>query len=126
MADEEPKKEETKPEAAPAPMPSSGSGTGLDPKVGGLLAYLFTFVSGIILYLISKDKFIRFHALQSTIFFLGVNIIAIVIAFIPFIGLLSSLIYLVEFVMWIVLMVKAYQGEKFKIPVIGNIAEERA
>ena len=121
-----PKEEKAAETPQPASNPSSGSSDGLDPKVGGLLAYLFGFVSGIKLYLISKDPYIRFHALQSTIFFIAIWIAILVLTFIPVINLITPILYLLEIVMWIVLMVKAYQGEKFKLPVIGDMAEERA
>lgn len=108
---------------------SSGSGQtdlGLDPKVGGLLAYLFGFVSGIILYLLSKDKYIRFHALQSTILSLAVAIIVGILEVIPVIQVLAGLVSLAYAVVWIIMMVKAYSGEKYKLPIIGDIAEERS
>lgn len=106
--------------------PSTGTSTTLDPKVGGLLAYLVGWISGLILYLISKDPYIRFHAMQSIILFAALSIINIVFGFIPFISFIVILINIAAFVLWIVLMVKAYSGEKFKLPVIGDIAEERA
>ena len=113
---------------APVTPPSTGStkSTELDPKVGGLLAYLLGWVSGLILYLISKDPYVRFHAMQSIILFAGLSIINIVLGFIPFINMIVMLINICAFVLWIILMVKAYSGEKFKLPIIGDIAEERA
>lgn len=113
-------------DASTNPSASSSPSTTLDPKVGGLLAYLAGWVSGLILYLISKDPYVRFHAMQSIIYFAGLSIINIVFGFIPFISIVVMLINLASFVLWIVLMVKAYSGEKFKLPVIGDIAEERA
>lgn len=121
MAKEE-KDSSTNPSASSSPSPSIT----LDPKVGGLLAYLAGWVSGLILFLISKDPYVRFHAMQSIIYFAGLSIINIVFGFIPFISIVVMLINLASFVLWIVLMVKAYSGEKFKLPVIGDIAEERA
>lgn len=109
----------------PAPANPSSSAI-LDPKVGGLLAYLIGWISGLILYLISKDPYIRFHALQSIILFALVSVINIVFDFIPFLKVIVLLINIATFVLWIILMVKAYSGEKFKLPVIGDIAEKRA
>ena len=118
-------KEEESPASVP-PSSNSSSNVNLDPKVGGLLAYLLGWVSGLILYLISKDPYVRFHAMQSIILFAAVSIINIIFSFITFINILVMIINIGAFVLWIVLMVKAYSGEKFKLPIIGNIAEERA
>lgn len=120
-----PTEENKTPPTSPAPSSPSPSTT-LDPKVGGLLAYLVGWISGLILYLISKDPYIRFHALQSIILFALVSVINIVFSFIPILNVIVLLVNIATFVLWIVLMVKAYSGEKFKLPIIGNIAEERA
>jgi len=100
---------------------------GLDENIAGLLCYVLTWVSGLVMLLIEKkNKFVRFHAVQSIAVFLPLYIIAIVFVAIPFIGwMVSSLINLLILVLWIVLMIKAYQGEKFKIPIAGEIAENQ-
>lgn len=96
-------------------------------NVLGAVAYLLGFVTGIILLLVEKDnKFIRFHAMQSTIVFGGLFIANIVLGSIPLLNILTGLVlFLVSVVLWILLMVKAYQGELYKLPYIGNIAEEQ-
>ena len=112
--------------------PSTTGGTGLDPKVSSLLAYLLGIVGGIIFYAISKDSYTRFHAMQSILLSVAIVIIyAIftVIAFIPFlwiIGWIGYLVYLGILAIWILMMVKAYQGEKYKLPIIGDMAEKYA
>lgn len=104
----------------------------LDENVAGALCYLLGWVTGIIFYLIEKDnKFVRFHAVQSIIVFLPlmilIGIFQAILLFIPFIGwVLSGLISLLTLILWLVLMIKAYQGEKFKVPVCGDIAEKHA
>lgn len=118
--------EEKKETISATPSPTVSGGSNLDPKVGGLLAYLFGFVSGIILYLISKDSYIRFHALQSTILSIFVSVLLAIISIIPVIQLLTPIVSLAYFILWIFMMVKAYQGEKYKLPVIGDIAAERS
>jgi len=104
----------------------SGSSTNLDENVAGLLCYLATFVTGIIFIILEKkSKFVRFHAMQSIVFFLGIWIVGFVVDYVPFIGgLISLLLSLFGFIMWIVFMVKAYQHEYFKLPVVGQIAED--
>lgn len=90
------------------------------------LTYLLGFITGIIFLLVEKkNPFIRFHAMQSTITFGGLFIINIVLQAVPFVGaLVSSIISLVGLIAWIVLMIKALQGEKFKLPYIGDLAEQ--
>lgn len=100
--------------------------TGLNQNVAGLLCYLVGWVTGLIFFLLEKEnKFVRFHAMQSMITFGGLTILFMVIAYIPFIGwMLLPFLGLLQLVLWILLMVKAYQGEQFKLPVIGDLAEK--
>lgn len=101
--------------------------TGLDENIGGLLTYLLGFVTGIIFLIIEKEnEFIRFHAMQSIFLFAALFIAGFVIGYIPFIGwLISALISMLTFIVWIIAMYKAYQGERFKFPFAGDIAEEQ-
>jgi uncharacterized membrane protein len=100
--------------------------TGLNQNVAGLLCYLIGWITGLIFFLIEKEnRFVRFHAMQSMITFGGLTILFMVIAYIPFIGwMLLPFLGLLQLVLWILLMVKAYQGEQFKLPVIGDLAEK--
>ena len=73
-----------------------------------------------------KSGFVRFHAMQSTILFGGLFVVNIALGFIPLLGWLAGLLLsLLGFVLWIVLMWKAFQGEMYKVPYIGNIAEKQ-
>lgn len=108
---------------------SSGKGTSLEPNVAGLLCYVFGWVSGLIFYLIEPDdKFVRFHAMQSIIFSVIICVFSIVFGImfmIPFVGwILFTILWIGTLVIWILLMVKAYQGERWKLPVIGDFAEK--
>lgn len=93
----------------------------------GAATYLLGFITGIIFLLVEKEsKYVRFHAMQSTILFGGVFIANIALGFIPLLGwLVGLLLSLGTFVLWIILMWKAFQGEKWKVPYIGDIAEEQ-
>ena len=104
------------------------SSTGLDENIAGALAYFGIFISGIALLVLEKNStYVRFHALQSTVTFLSLFVINLVGGLIPLIGpLLSVLIPPAALILWIVLIVKAYQGERWQLPVIGEIAEERS
>ena len=112
----------------PDPSPSEATSTGLDPRLAGLLSYLLGFLSGLIFLVIErKNSFVRFHAMQSTVTFIGLLVARIVAGFIPILGpILVWVVNLLSLVVWILLMVKAFQGETYKLPVIGDMAEERA
>jgi len=73
-----------------------------------------------------ENKLVRFHAMQSIVVFLALFIISIVAGVIPIIGtLISIIIFPVSIILWIFLMVKAYQGEKYKLPWAGDFAEQQ-
>ncbi|MGB9758813.1 MAG: DUF4870 domain-containing protein [Thermoproteota archaeon] len=99
---------------------------GLDENLEAALSYVLGWVTGLIFFLLEKDdKFVRFHALQSLITFLAFHVIAIFFGVIPLIGwAFRSLISIAGIVVWIVCIIKAYQGEKFKLPIVGDIAEK--
>ncbi len=100
--------------------------TGLNQNVAGLLCYLVGWITGLIFFLLEKEnKFVRFHAMQSMITFGGLTILFMIATYIPIIGwMLIPFLALLQLVLWILLMVKAYQGEQFKLPVIGDLAEK--
>jgi uncharacterized membrane protein len=103
------------------------STTGMQPNVAALLCYVLGWVTGLIFYLIEKEnKFVRFHAFQSMVVFGGVTILSIVLT-ITVVGIaLLPIIYIAELVLWVVLMVKAYQGDKWKLPIAGDMAEKNS
>jgi len=90
-------------------------------------SYLLGFVTGIIFLLLEKQsKFVRFHAMQSTLLFGGIFVINIALGFIPILGwLVGLLLSLVAFILWIVCMWKAFQGEMYKVPKVGDMAEKQ-
>lgn len=96
-------------------------------NVLGAVAYLFLFISGIVLLLVEKNsKFVRFHAMQSTVLFGGLFVVNLGLGFIPLLGWLAGFILsLAAFVLWLVLMWKAFSGEMYKVPYVGDIAEKQ-
>jgi len=94
-----------------------------DKNLKSALCYAGGWITGLIFLLMEKeDQDIRFHAMQSLITFGGLNILM----FVPLLNiLLIPIVSVVSFVLWLVLMIKAYQGEKFKLPVIGDLAENQ-
>ncbi|MGA7292669.1 MAG: DUF4870 domain-containing protein [Terriglobales bacterium] len=110
-------------------------GGGLADNVAGALAYV-TIIPAIVFLVLepfNKKRFVRFHAFQCLFFAAAWTILWIGLAIfghIPFLGwasvLLWPLISLAGFVIWLILLLKAYQGQMFKLPVIGNLAEQQA
>jgi uncharacterized membrane protein len=101
---------------------------GMKPNVAALLSYLAGILTGIIFYLLEKEnKFVRFHAMQSIMTFGFFFVLNIVLGFIPVVGWsLMPLVAVVQLVVWIILMVKAYKGEHFKLPIVGDMAQKNA
>ena len=95
---------------------------GLSRNTMAALCYALGWITGIVFLLVEKkNKFIRFHAMQSIVTF-GILTVA---SFIPLIGwILSPFIVIIGFVLWLVLMIKAYQGEEFELPVVGKLARQ--
>jgi uncharacterized membrane protein len=102
--------------------------TGLKPNVAGLLCYLLFWVTGLEFLLVEKkDKFIRFHAIQSAIVFGAISVAFLLLFWIPVVGwVFSYLLGALAFILWILLMVRAYQGNQYKVFIAGNIAAKRA
>jgi uncharacterized membrane protein len=111
-----------------APLHTEKSSTGLDANLAAALSYLVGFVTGIVFLVVEKEnRFVRFHAMQSTLFFAALVAIDILLQLVPVAGALVVFFLVIpaSAILWLVLMFKAYQGEEFKLPVIGEIAAER-
>lgn len=99
---------------------------GISENLEGLLCYFLGFITGILFLIVEKEnKFVRFHAMQSTITFGALWIVGFVIGMIPGVNLLSPLLGLIGLVLWIFLMFKAFSGEAYKLPTIGDLAEKQ-
>jgi uncharacterized membrane protein len=121
------------PTAAPAASPTEG----LQENVAGLLCYVLGWITGIIFLLIDKRPFVKFHAAQSIVVFGGLTVIRVGLIFLHgmvgggvlswgFVGMIQLAISLIGLVLWILLMIKAYQHETFKVPIAAPIAENIA
>jgi len=129
----------------PPPVQTGKSSTGLDENVAALIAYIFGWLSGLILLLLEKEsRLVRFHAMQSILFNVLVAVIGFVLWIVTFIfvliasqmggflgtivGLLATLIWIAFciglLIAWVMCLIKAYQGQFFKLPVVGNFAEK--
>jgi uncharacterized membrane protein len=129
----------------PPPVQMTKSSTGLDQNVAALLAYLLGWIGGLVFFLIEKDsRFVRFHAMQSILLNVAAFVLFIalwvVTVFLMVIGSFAgdvaiSLFGVVGTLIWVVFgvgvaiaailcLVKAFQNQYFKLPVIGNFAEK--
>lgn len=101
------------------------SSTDLKPNVAGLLCYAGFWISGIVMIVLEqKNRLVRFHALQSIILFGAAHLAILMLAAVPFFGGFFGLIIgLPVFILWVMLMVKTYQGELLRIPGAADLAE---
>jgi uncharacterized membrane protein len=103
----------------------AASTTGLEPNIAGLLCYLGLWITGIIMLVLERNnKFVRFHAAQSIVVFGSLTILSGALGFVPFAGqFFSAAIGIVIFILWLVLMVKAYRAEFYRLPVAAEVAD---
>ena len=129
----------------PPPVQTAKSSTGLEENIAALLSYVFGWISGLIFFLMEKDsRLVRFHAMQSillgaaaivifVVFWIVAVVSSLVVGYIS--GILGGIVWIVMmlvggalgigiFVAAIISLIKAYQGQYFKLPVIGNYAEK--
>jgi uncharacterized membrane protein len=129
----------------PPPVQTTKSSTGLDENIAALLSYIFGWVTGLIFFLIEKDsRLVRFHAMQSILLYVLLVILWFVVWIVTvvlwvaaaaigdvvgaIVSILSTLIFVVfgvaALIAVILCLVKAFQGQYFKLPIIGNFAEK--
>jgi uncharacterized membrane protein len=101
--------------------------SGLDPNVAAALSYSLGWVTGLLFFATEPhNKFVRFHAMQAILLFGPACILFLLCVSIPFLGwILSIFVFYGSAILWLVLMFKAYHGERFKLPIVGDMAEER-
>ncbi len=104
----------------------ANTSTGLDEKIAGMLAYIVTWPSGIIFLILEpNNKYIRFHALQSILVFGALMVVGFIFGWMGTFGLIIRiLISITAFVIWIILLVKSSQGQKYKVIWAGPLAEK--
>jgi uncharacterized membrane protein len=121
------------------------SSTGLDENIAALLSYIVGWISGLVFFLIEKDsRLVRFHAMQSILLNVVAVVLGIALWFLSLVswlilsqisgiisflvslvvGLVSAVVGLALLIAVIMCLVKAFQGQYFKLPVIGNMAEK--
>jgi uncharacterized membrane protein len=108
--------------------PEAESSTGLSANVAGLLCYVLGWITGIIFIVLEKKStFVRFHAWQSIMTFGVLTVAQLVLGWIPFVGwILSILIGILMFVLWLILIIQSGTGKMWKVPGAGDWAERQA
>ncbi len=138
------------PQPSPIPGPTSPpwqpATTGLSENAAACLSYVLGWITGVIFFIIDKRPYVRFHAAQSIVAFGGLHLIRIVLGVFFGVGwafggfglgyghwgtfglglMLLGLLGLISFVLWIICMIKAAQGERFMVPIAGDIAQNMA
>lgn len=115
---------------------AAAAGSGLEENVAGAISYAGLWVTGLIFFLIDKRPFVKFHAAQSMVLFGAITVLYWVLGIVfgfggfLFLGWFAWILFralgLACLILWILCMVKAYQKERFKLPVVGDIAENIA
>jgi len=102
--------------------------TGLEENIAGLLCYVLGWVSGIVFLIIEKENnFVKFHAIQSIIVFGVLTVASAVFGWIPVLGIIIRIaIGILGFILWLILIIKAGQGERYKVKWAGAYAEKWA
>lgn len=126
-----------RPQAPAQPNYSTVSSTEIEPNVAAALSYMLGLVTGIIFLVLEKEnKYVRFHAAQSVatsviviLFGFGISMISGVLFFIPVLGRIAVMILMLTlslgtFTLWLLLLIKAYQGEEWALPVAGGFARK--
>jgi uncharacterized membrane protein len=124
--------------AAADPPPAAHPQSGLSENAAALLSYVLGWLTGLIFYIIDRRPYVRYHAAQSIVTFGGLHIVRAVIAIAFGVGwwwgrglgvrwagglFILWALSIFTLVLWIYCMIKAYQGERFKLPIAGDIAE---
>ncbi|HLY99330.1 MAG TPA: hypothetical protein VKT33_09720 [Candidatus Angelobacter sp.] len=121
------------------PTPTSSASSGMTDNVAAALSYIW--IVGLIFLFIepyNRNKFVRFHAFQSVFYaaatfvlWISLHIVGLILGAVTsgiawlLLGPLALVLWLAMFVIWIILVVKAYGNQKWKLPIIGDLAEKQ-
>jgi uncharacterized membrane protein len=100
------------------------SSTGLNKNTSGALAYVLGPITGVIFLVIEKDPYVRFHAMQSIVVFVALFALQFIFGLTFILLPLVPLVGIVSFILWLLLIYKAWQGEKWEVPLLGKYAKQ--
>ncbi len=102
------------------------AGTGLNKNTAGALSYVLGPITGVIFLVLEKDPYVRFHAMQSIVFSVAAFILNIVLGITIILALALPIAWILEFVLWLLLIYKAWQGQEWELPVLGKFSRQLA
>src|SRR5579859_5174123 len=105
-------------------MAKNNNGTGLGKNTAAALSYVLGPITGVLFLVLEKDKFVRFHAMQSIVFSIVGFVLNMVLGFTIVLALVLPILWIAEFILWLVLIYKAWQGEEYELPVIGKFSRQ--
>lgn len=103
---------------------AAGSSTGLSRNTAGALAYVLGPITGVIFLVLEKDPFVRFHAMQSIVVFVGLWALQWAMGLTVVLWPIIPLVALVGFILWLLLIYKAWQGQTWEVPVFGQVTRQ--
>ncbi len=98
--------------------------TGLDKNTAGALSYVLGPITGVIFLVLEKDPYVRFHAMQSIVVFVTLFVLQFVMSATIILLPLVPLITVLGFVLWLLLIYKAWQGDQWEVPVLGKYSKK--
>lgn len=102
------------------------NGTGLKKEMAGALSYVLGPITGVIFLVLEKDPYVRFHAMQSIVVFVGLFVLQIIMGFTLILLPLVPLVGIIGFVLWLLLIYKAWMGQEYELPFVGKFARKLA
>lgn len=102
----------------------AASSTGLGKNTAAALSYVLGPITGVIFLVLEKDSYVRFHAMQSIVFSVAAFVLNMILGFTIILSLILPILWIAEFVLWLVLIYKAWQGEEYELPVLGKFAKQ--
>ena len=100
------------------------TGTGLKKETAGALAYVLGPITGVVFLIIEKDPFVKFHAMQSIVVFVGLFALQWMLGLTIVLAILVPLVGIISFVLWLVCIYKAWQGQEWEVPFAGKLARQ--
>jgi uncharacterized membrane protein len=98
----------------------AASKLGLDKNTAAALSYVLGPVTGVVFFLLEKDSFVRFHAMQSIVVFGLLFVLQWIMGLTIVLISILPLLTILTFILWLILIYKAWQGDEWEVPVLGK------
>lgn len=102
----------------------AASGSGLNKNTAAALSYVLGPITGVIFLVLEKDPYVRFHAMQSIVFSVVAFLLNMVLGITLILALILPILWIAEFIVWLLLIYKAWQGEQWELPVLSKLARQ--